>query len=64
MWYEIEESDHPYWLNKGTCYNTFICSKFNGKPFEDFIRHARTHIYHLMCSIIAHDKQQPYYEYE
>ena len=32
--------------------------------FEDFIKHARTDIYHLMCSIIAHDKQQPSYEYK
>ena len=32
--------------------------------FEDFIRHARTDRYHLMCSIVAHDKKQPSYEDE
>ena len=32
--------------------------------FEDFIRHVRTDIYHLMCSIIAQYKQQPSYEDE
>ena len=32
--------------------------------FDDFIIHARIDIYHLMCSIIAHDKKEPSYEYE
>ena len=36
----------------------------HGNLFEDFIRHARTDRYHLMCSIIAHDKKQPSYEDE
>ena len=58
--YEIEESNHTYWLNKGKWYNTAICSKFQGKMFEDFIRHARIDIYHIMCSIIAHDKKTSY----
>ena len=64
MLFEIGENNHPNWFNKGTWYNTAICSKFHGKLFEDFIRHARTDIYHLMCSIIKHDKQKPLYEYE
>ena len=29
--------------------------------FEDFIRNDRTDIYHLVCSITAHDRQQPTY---
>ena len=32
--------------------------------FEDFIRYARTDRYHIMCSIISHDKKQPSYEDE
>ena len=50
-------------FNKYPWYNTAICSKLHGKLFEDFIRHARTDMYHLMCSIISHDKKQPSYEY-
>ena len=26
--------------------------------------HARTYIYNIMCSIVAHDKKQPSYSYE
>ena len=29
--------------------------------FEYFIRNVRTDIYNIMCSINAHDKQQPTY---
>ena len=32
--------------------------------FKDFIRHARTDRYHLICSIISHAKEQPFYEDE
>ena len=64
MLYKTEESNHPNWVNKGTWYNTDICSKLHGKMFEDFIIHAITGRYHLMCSIIAHDKKQPLYEDE
>ena len=59
MLYEIEEINHPDWLNKGPWYNKDICSKLHGKLFEDFIRYARIDRYHIMCSIIAHDKKQP-----
>ena len=62
MLYEIKENNHPNWFNKGPWYNTAICSKLHGKMFEGFIRHARTDRYHLMCSIIAHNKRQPSYE--
>ena len=60
--YEIDESNHPDWLNKGQWYNTDICSKFHGKLFEDFITHARTYRCHLMFSIAEHYKKQPSYE--
>ena len=56
MLYEIDKSNHPNWFNKGPWYNTEICSKLHGKLFEDSITHARIDIYHLMCSIVAHDK--------
>ena len=57
MFYAIEENDNPDWLNKGTWYNIARCSKFHVKMFEYFIGHARTDRYHLMCSILAHDKK-------
>ena len=60
--YEMDKSNHPDWLNKGSCYNTSICSKLHGSLFEDFITHARTDRYNIMCSIVVHDKKQPYYE--
>ena len=64
VFYETEENKYPDWFNIGPWYNTAICPKFHKKLFEDFIRHARTDIYHLMCSIIVHDKKQPSYEDE
>ena len=64
MLYENEENNHPDWFNKGPWYNTAICSKLHVKVLEYFIKHARTDIYHLMCSIITHDKQQPLYDDE
>ena len=39
-------------------------SKLHEKMFGGFIRHTRTDRYHIMCSIIAHDKKQPWYEDE
>ena len=59
MKYEIGKSNHPVWLNKVPWYKKDICSKFHGKLFEDFITHARTDIYNLLCSIVAHDKKEP-----
>ena len=58
MEYKIDEINHKYWLNKGTWYNTDICLRFHGSLFEDFIIHARTGIYNLMCYLVAHDKIQ------
>ena len=63
MLYGIDKSNHPDWLNKGPWYNTYICSKLHGKMFGGFITNARTDRYNLMCSIVAHDKKQPSYEY-
>ena len=64
MLYEIEENNHPDWLNRGPWYNISICSKLHGKLFEYFIIHAGTDRYYLTFSIIAHDQKQPSYEYE
>ena len=58
MVYEMNETDHQYWLNKGPCYNTSICSKVHGSGFEDFITQARTDQYNIMCSLVAHDRLQ------
>ena len=52
----MEESDHPDWFNKVPWCNTSICSRFHGSLLEDFITHARTDRYNLLCSIVAHDK--------
>ena len=62
--YESKENNHPGWFNKGPWYNTAICSKFHVKLFEYFIKRTITDRYHLICSIIAHDKQQPLYKDE
>ena len=51
-------------MNKCPWYNTDIFSKLNVKLFEDFIKHTRADRYHLMCSRITHDREQPLYEDE
>ena len=55
--YEIEESNHTDWLNKVPWYNTAICSRLHGSLFEDFITHARTDRYNLLCYLVAHDNK-------
>ena len=55
MKYEMEKTNHPYWLNKVPWYNLDIFSKLHGSLFEDFRTHVRTGRYNLMCSIVAHD---------
>ena len=55
MKYEIDEINDPDWLNKGPWYNIESCSKLHGNFFEDFITHARTDIYNILYSIVAHD---------
>ena len=59
MKYEIDESNHQYWFDKGPWYNRFICSRLHGSLFEGFITHARTNRYNLMCSLVAHENKQP-----
>ena len=55
MKYEIDENNHQDRLNKGPWYNKSICLKLHGSMFEDFITHARTDRYILMCSLATHD---------
>ena len=62
MKYEIDESNHRDWLNKGPWYKTDIYSRLHVSLFEYFITHARTDRYHLMCSLVAHDKRYQLYE--
>ena len=64
MKYEIDKSNHQDWLNKCPRYNTSICSRLHGSMFENFITHARTDRYNILCSLVAPDKKQPAYEYE
>ena len=40
-------------------YDTYICKKLHGQVFEGSIRNARTDRYNIMCSIDAHEKQNP-----
>ena len=49
-------------MNKGPWYNTSIYLKLHGIKFEYFITHARTDIYNIICSLVAHYKKQPAYE--
>ena len=51
MKYEIDKSNHQYWLNKGPWYNTAIFSRLHGSLFEDFITHEITDIYIISCVI-------------
>ena len=64
MKYEIDENNHQDWQNKCPWYNTSICLKFHGSMFEDFITHAKTDRYNIMCYLVAHDKIQLAYEYD
>ena len=59
MKYEIDENNHHDCLDKSPWYNTSIYLRLNVSMFEDFITHARTDIYNLMCYLVAHDKIQP-----
>ena len=63
MKYELYESNLQYWLNKGPWYNTDICSRLHISLFGYFITHARIDRYNLICSLVAHDKKLPAYEY-
>ena len=56
MKYETDKINHQCRFNKGPWYNTDICSGLYGSMLEYFITHARTDRYHLMCYLVAHDK--------
>ena len=43
------------WLNKVPWYNTDICSRLHVSLFEDFITHAITNRYIIMCYLVAND---------
>ena len=58
----MAKNNHQDWLNKGPWYNISICLKFHGSRFEDFITREITDRYDIMCSLVAHNKMQPYYE--
>ena len=59
-----KKSNHPDQLNKVAWYNTAICSSLHGSLFEYSVTNELTNRYDLMCSIVAHDKKQPAYEYD
>ena len=59
--YDIKDNNSLDWLNKGPRYNTAICSKLHGTVFDDFIINDRTYRCNIICSIPAHDKNQPTY---
>ena len=62
MKHKMNKNNNEDWLNKDPWYNTSICLKLHGSMFENFITHARTDRYNLMCSLFGHDKLQPNYE--
>ena len=62
MKYERDERNNKDDFNKTPWFNTAIYSRLNGSLFEDFITHARTDRYNLMCSLVAHRKKLPAYE--
>ena len=64
MKYEIDKSNHQYWLNTDPWYNTDIFSRLHVSMFEDFITNARIDRYSLICSLVSHDKKLPAYKYD
>ena len=63
MNYEMNETNHQYWFNKGPWCNTYICSNLHGSRYEDFITQARTDRYNLVCYLVAHYILQLDYKY-
>ena len=53
------ENHNSDWITGGPCYKTYICKKLHRNVFEEFIRYARTDRCNIMCSIDAHDKNNP-----
>ena len=63
MEYEMNtKNNYLDWSNKGPCYNKNICYKLHGIKFEDFTTQARTDQYNIICSLVAHDRLEPYYK--
>ena len=58
----MDENNHQDQLNRGPWYNTDIFSRLHESLFEDFITHARTDRYNLMCYLVARDKNITAYE--
>ena len=54
----MDENNHSDWFNKGTWYNTAICSRLHGSMFEYFITHAITDRYNILCYLVSHDKNK------
>ena len=45
------------WIEKGTWYNTTICTKLNGQRSEDYFKTRYKYRYNLMCYVYAYDKE-------
>ena len=58
----MDENNHSDYLNKGTSYNTSICSSLHVILFEYFITHARNDRYNILCYLVTNDEKQPAYE--
>ena len=46
-------------MTGGPWYKTSICKKLHREVFDRFIKNARTHIYNIMFSVDAHEKEHP-----
>ena len=58
----MDENNHQDWLNTGTWCNKYICLKFMEVCLSILLHMQEQKRYNLMCSLVAHDKMQPYYE--
>ena len=56
--YDLDKHNSD-WMTGGPWYNTSICKKLHGNLFEEFIINARTDRYNIICSIDAHEKNNP-----
>ena len=53
------EKHNTYHITDRSLYYTSSCNNLHWTVWEIYIRNARTSINNLMCSIDAHDKQNP-----
>ena len=53
------DKHNPNWMIGGPWYNISICKKTHVKVFEELIRNEKTDRYNIMCSIYAHEKENP-----